>query len=156
MELTDEQWQLVEPLLALPVRTGRGRPVQDVRAVLNGIFWKVRTGSRWEDLPSHYPSSPTCRRYLHAWKESGALNQVLRTLVQDMAQRGGFSIRSAIQQGDILLDATAGKVSARFAPHWQNTWQAATASILLQLVIARASLTFKSGRPVPASIWDQL
>ena len=39
-ELTDEQWDMVEPVLR-PARRAdnRGRPWHDTRAVLNGVLW---------------------------------------------------------------------------------------------------------------------
>lgn len=48
MDLTDEQWAVLEPLLPRrqrPRRRRRGRPWQDARAVLNGILWILRTGA---------------------------------------------------------------------------------------------------------------
>ncbi|HVT48724.1 MAG TPA: transposase, partial [Vicinamibacterales bacterium] len=56
MDLTDEQWAVLEPVLT-PTRRpdGRGRPFQDPRAVLNGVLWILRTGAPWKDLPARYP-----------------------------------------------------------------------------------------------------
>src|SRR5947207_3667392 len=52
-ELTDEQWDLVEYLF--PERTeGRGRPRKSPREVLNALFWILRSGAPWRDLPERY------------------------------------------------------------------------------------------------------
>ena len=53
MDLTEEQWQIVEPLIGpMPRRIdGRGRPWRSSRAVLDGILWILRTGAQWADLP---------------------------------------------------------------------------------------------------------
>ena len=53
MDLTEEQWKLVETILpADPVRDdGRGRPWSERRKVLEGALWILRTGARWQDLP---------------------------------------------------------------------------------------------------------
>ena len=51
-DLTDEEWRLIEPLL--PGRDGkprRGRPTENDRRVLDGIFYVLRTGAPWRDLP---------------------------------------------------------------------------------------------------------
>jgi transposase len=61
MDLTNRQWQAIQHLLP-PVHQGRGRPALDSRCVLNGIFWKIRSDSRWRALPSHYPSHQSCYR----------------------------------------------------------------------------------------------
>src|SRR5258708_31578040 len=62
MDLTDDQGQVLEPLIgAMPRRAdGRGRPWRDSREVLNGIVWILRTGAQWADLPERYPPYQTC------------------------------------------------------------------------------------------------
>lgn len=61
MDLTDEQWEVLEPLIPDPLRRtdGRGRPWRDSRDVLNGILWVLRTGAPWHDLPERYPPYQT-------------------------------------------------------------------------------------------------
>ena len=58
--LTDEQWQVIEPLIPPPSSAAtRGRPPINERAVLDGIFWKIINASAWYHLPSEYPSWQT-------------------------------------------------------------------------------------------------
>ena len=47
MDLTNEQWEVLEPMILEPVRRadGRGRPWRNSRDVLNGILWVLRTGA---------------------------------------------------------------------------------------------------------------
>jgi transposase len=47
-ELTDFEWQIIQPLLP---NKPRGVARVDDRRVLNGIFWIVRSGAPWRDLP---------------------------------------------------------------------------------------------------------
>ena len=50
-----EQWEIIQPLL-LPSRQGPGRPPElDLRRVANAIFYVVRTGCQWKNLPGDYP-----------------------------------------------------------------------------------------------------
>jgi len=52
--LTDEEWAVLGPLLP-PERSGQaGNPYRPHREVLNGIFWILRTGAPWRDLPERY------------------------------------------------------------------------------------------------------
>jgi transposase len=62
MDLTDEQWAIVEPLFPKPVKRadGKGRPRIDSRTILNGILWVMRTGAPWHDMPDRYPPYQTC------------------------------------------------------------------------------------------------
>ncbi len=50
-DLTDFEWSVIEPLLPTKVR---GVPRADDRKVLNGIFWRLRTGAPWADIPARY------------------------------------------------------------------------------------------------------
>jgi transposase len=53
-ELTDEQWEQLQPLLPQQ-RTGKpGRPSHDHRRMINGILWIAKTGAPWRDLPQRY------------------------------------------------------------------------------------------------------
>ncbi|MGH3389003.1 MAG: transposase [Actinomadura sp.] len=51
-ELTDRAWARLEPLL--PAADGRGRRWRNHRQVINGILWRLRTGSPWRDVPERY------------------------------------------------------------------------------------------------------
>ena len=75
-ELTDKQWQNLEPLLP-PPRKGRGRPRADDRDIL----YVLRTGCRWQDVPRKYGSPTTCWRRLKAWEENGIWEKIWRSLL---------------------------------------------------------------------------
>ncbi len=47
-ELTETEWEIIEPLLP---NKPRGVPRVDDRRVINGILWRFRTGSPWADVP---------------------------------------------------------------------------------------------------------
>jgi transposase len=53
-DMTDEEWNSVEPLLPGAARTGRKRTT-DLREVLNAIRYMVRSGCEWRMLPIHFP-----------------------------------------------------------------------------------------------------
>ena len=50
-DLTDFEWSVIQPLLPNKVR---GVARVDDRRVLNGIFWRLRTGAPWADIPDRY------------------------------------------------------------------------------------------------------
>jgi transposase len=54
-DLTDFEWRVIEPLLP---NKPRGVPRVDDRRVLNGIFWVLRSGAPWRDLPDVMDRAP--------------------------------------------------------------------------------------------------
>ncbi len=84
MNLTDEQWGIIAPLLPRPQCEHRGRPHSDYRDVLNGIFWVMRTGCPWRGLPANYPSRHVCSRYHREWCQIGVLGNILCRLDEDL------------------------------------------------------------------------
>src|SRR5829696_5903417 len=53
LDVTDEQWRRLEPLLP-PEKPRTGRPNHDHRRVVSGMLWIHRTGAPWRDLPERY------------------------------------------------------------------------------------------------------
>ena len=66
-DLTDAEWSIIAPLL--PGAEGRknGRPRPDDRKVLNGIFFVLRTGTPWRDLPERYGPYTTVYNRFNRW-----------------------------------------------------------------------------------------
>jgi transposase len=95
VDLTDEQWEILEPLIPVPPRRsdGKGRPWRDPRDVLNGILRVLRTGAPWHDLPERYPPYQTCHRRFQRWIEEGVLEEVLRVLFGELALGQQFTSR---------------------------------------------------------------
>ena len=81
--MTDEQWELIEPLLPQPRlrRDRRGRPWAANRACFEGILWILQTGAAWRFLPDEFPSPSTCWRRLKQWEEEGVWLDAWRTLL---------------------------------------------------------------------------
>jgi transposase len=65
-ELSDCEWSVVKPMLP---NKPRGIPRVDDRRVLNGIFWTLRSGAPWRDLPEVYvaPAPRRVPRKNHRW-----------------------------------------------------------------------------------------
>jgi putative transposase len=88
-DLTDEQWKILEPLLPKPKPGGRPRTT-NIRAVVNAIFYLLRTGCAWRLLPHDFPPSGTVYDYFRAWTKDGTLrriNDALRKQVRAAADR---------------------------------------------------------------------
>lgn len=88
-ELTDTQWERISPLLPEPKASPKGgpKPIPN-RPVFEGILWVLRSGARWRDLPSQYPSPSTCWRRLKQWEESGVWLTIWRTFLEQLDEEG--------------------------------------------------------------------
>lgn len=79
-ELSDREWECVEPLLERP--RPRGRPPKDHRQMLNAILWVVRTGAPWRDLPERYgPWQSVYDRFVR-WQADGVWERVTSVLAE--------------------------------------------------------------------------
>lgn len=67
-ELSDFEWSIIQPLLP---NKPRGVPRADDRKVLSGIFWRLRTGSPWADIPERYGPPTTCANRFRRWAKIG-------------------------------------------------------------------------------------
>lgn len=85
-ELTDEQFERIEKLL--PEVDGRGRPYKDHRKVINGIFWVLRSGAPWRDLPDRYGAWKTVYDRFRRWATDGTLERIARELQGELDAEG--------------------------------------------------------------------
>jgi transposase len=77
--MLDEEWAIFEPFV-VPSVPRKGRPAQDHRRVLDGIFWINRTGSPWRDLPDYFGKFGSVHRQFRRWSESGLWDVILEAL----------------------------------------------------------------------------
>jgi transposase len=92
-DLTDAQWAVLAP--ALPAASVRGRPPRwTKRQIIDGIRWRVRTGSPWRDVPAEYPPWPTLYRWFRCWQREGAWTAILSVLQAqaDAAGKIGWTV----------------------------------------------------------------
>jgi putative transposase len=69
-DLTDEEWQILKPLLP-PDKSG-GRPRKyPMREVLNGIHYILRGGCAWRLMPHDLPHWQTAYQTFRAWRQDG-------------------------------------------------------------------------------------
>ncbi len=91
-DLTDAEWELVEPLL--PKQGRMGRPRQDLRAVLDGIFYVIDNGVKWRAMPHDLPPWETCYRWMRRLEEDGTWQKLVDEVrVLDRLGKAGPSRR---------------------------------------------------------------
>jgi len=138
MDLTDDQWRLLQPLLPPPSPALRGRPPLDDHRILDAILWKLRTDSPWYDLPDTYPSYQTCYRRYRFWLWCGVFTKVLSALYQDLSQRGGLDVRHALKEGILAVKHLEGRWAWDADPSLEGTWQLSTALVFVSLALKEA------------------
>lgn len=87
-DLTDAQWALIAPFV-LP-ETGGGRPrTTDVRAVLDAIFYVLRSGWAWQFLPHDFPPPGTVYDYFRRWQRDGTWEMIHQTFREQVRIQAG-------------------------------------------------------------------
>jgi transposase len=76
-ELTDYEWATIKPFLP---NKPRGVPRVNARRVLNGIFWVLRSGAPWRDLPNNFGPYTTCYNRFVRWGWTGVRGGIMNTL----------------------------------------------------------------------------
>src|SRR5262245_47432713 len=76
-ELTDHEWTAIRPMLP---NKPRGVPRVNDRRVLNGIFWVLRSGAPWRDLPNDFGPYTTCYNRFVRWRRAGVWGRIMNAL----------------------------------------------------------------------------
>ena len=78
-ELTDHEWTAIRPMLP---NKPRGVPRVNDRRVLNGIFWVLRSGAPWRDLPDDFGPYTTCYNRFVRWRRAGVWGSIMDALAK--------------------------------------------------------------------------
>src|SRR5580658_5877687 len=74
-DLTDAEWQHLEPLIP-PGKRGGGKRSVDLREVVNGVMYVLSTGCQWRYIPKDLPPRSTVDSYLSLWRYDGTLERM--------------------------------------------------------------------------------
>jgi transposase len=130
-DLTDRQWERLEPLLP-PERPRTGRPNDDHRRIVNGILWVLRTGAPWRDLPERYGPWRTVYARFARWQRDGTWDRLLAHVQTKSDAVGEVVWEVSIDSTAVRAHqhaAGARKKGAVARPRWRATrrWGAAAA-----------------------------
>jgi putative transposase len=109
-DLTDEEWEAIEPWLPQSAHIGRRRNV-DLREVVNAIRYLVRSGCGWRMLPIHFPPWQTVY-----WWFRRFVRRLLFRLIHDIA------LMTDRERCERDVEPTAGVLDSQSvkAPHAQQ------------------------------------
>jgi transposase len=116
-DLTEFEWRAIQPILP---NKPRGVPRVDDRRVLNGIFYKLRSGVCWADLPERYGPYTTVYNRFNRWRKAGVWDRLMDEITKaydgDIVMIDSSSIRvhqhaNAVKRGvEIVVWAAAEEV----------------------------------------------
>ena len=109
-DLSDHEWTIIASLLP---NKPRGVARADDRRVLNGIFYILRTGSPWRDLPERYGPYTTAYNRFNRWAKKGVWIQIFEALARESPQSMQF-IDSSVMRAH--QHAAGGKKGAKITP----------------------------------------
>ena len=112
-DLSDTEWAIIAPLLPGADGDRNGRPRLDDRKVLNGIFFVLRTGTPWRDLPERYGPYTTVYNRFNRWSKRGVWLKVFEALAERSPQSMHLIDSSIVRAHQ---HAAGGKKGVRITP----------------------------------------
>ena len=114
-DLTNEEWQLIEPLIP-PGKSGGGKRTVIMREVVNGLMYILSTGCQWRAVPKDLPPKSTIYEYFDLWTYDGTLKRIHHALYEqcrEQAQREASPSAAIIDSQSVKSAEKGGPASTR-------------------------------------------
>ena len=90
--IPDELWERIGPILERRYPRARtGRPRADLRLMLDGIIFRMRTGCQWNQMPERYGPDSTVHKWFQRFARDGVLEEIWAELVRECEELGAVS-----------------------------------------------------------------
>ena len=116
-DLTNEEWALVEPLIA-PGKRGGGKRTVVMRSVVDGLMYILSTGCQWRAIPKDLPPRSTLFDYLDLWSWDGTLERIHHELYvkcREREEREASPTAAIIDSQSVKSAEKGGRASIRMA-----------------------------------------
>lgn len=154
-DTSDAEWAILEPLVP-PPKSGPvkgGRPAWPRRSVVDAIFYVVRTGCAWRQLPADFPPWQTVYGHFVTWRADGTLESIharLRDATRSAEDRDPIPSAGSIDSQAIRTADTAGAATTGFDMGKKTKGRKRhvvvdTLGLLLAVVVTAASIQDRDG-----------
>ena len=149
-DISDEAWALIEP--HLPGQRGQwGGIAKDNRLFINAVFWILRTGAPWRDLPPEFGKWGTVHQRFIRWRDKRIWEKLLEILINEpgfewlMIDATHCKVHphaAGARGGNQGMGRTKGGSTAKYIWPWMRmVCQSESLSLLVpQLIVARLLL----------------
>lgn len=87
-DLTDEQWEILKPIVDIPNERGRPREV-NMREIINAIAYIGKTSAQWPLLPNDFPAKSTVHYYFSKFRDDGTFVEINRVVTEISREQMG-------------------------------------------------------------------
>lgn len=112
-ELSDEQWELIKDLF--PSNGHLGGQWKDHRMMINAMFWRLRTGAPWRDLPERYGPWQSVYDRFNRWRKDGIIERLQVHL--DEEGKIDWDLFSSVDGTSIRASRAAAGAAKKGAPN---------------------------------------
>jgi putative transposase len=150
-DMTDDQWELISPLLPGAKPGGRPRSTA-LRAVVNAVFYLVVTGCAWRMLPNDFPAWQTVYHYFRAWRLEGTWERIHHQFVvwfrvlqgHDPAPSAASMDSQSVKTGTLGLKAIGFDGGKKVKGHKRHL-MVDTFGLILMVVVTAANISDQQG-----------
>lgn len=113
--MSDAEWELIADIFPEPAATGR--PPRDPRELLDAIFWIVRTGAPWRDVPSEFGAWKTVYNHFDRWNSDGTLDEIRKRLLSQFVDEDEIDSQLWCIDGTIVRAARCANGGGKKTTH---------------------------------------
>lgn len=109
-DLSNDEWERIKPLIREDVYYGpKGRSKHPRREMLNAIFYVVKTGCQWRELPNDFPPWTAVHSQFIRWKQKGLFEKIHNFLRKTLRKALGRNSEASVGIADSQSTKTTEK-----------------------------------------------